>query len=247
MSSSLSASSSPQLCSANEIHQQANTLREEGKTLEALNLYNYALVAFQKIQDYKGVLGVLCDRLISWQHLFSHSEDRIYAIFAKNDAKAMLKIAQEHDIHDRDHLLHFLMGKTSMPLNDFERAERAFAQGLSLYPYKDAERGEWFAYHGEAMYKNGKKEEGKALILEGIQEIHNRKNTTDSYRFNVWSSGAYLRLARVLIDDQKAEEALVYLTKAEEIILNDPRLIVRKQHLETLQKKLQQAVSQIHP
>lgn len=50
------------LCTASTPHQQADVLREEGKTLEALNLYNQALVDYQQKRDYHGVLGVLCGR-----------------------------------------------------------------------------------------------------------------------------------------------------------------------------------------
>lgn len=223
--------------SAKEMHQQADIFREEGETLEALNLYTHALILFQKEQDYKGVLGVLCDRLISWQHLFSHEEDRIYAIFAKNEAEAMRIIAQEHNIQDRNYLIHFLFGKSYMPLKNFEQAECEFKQALDLYPYDNAEKGDWLAHLGEAMCRNGKPEEGEAFILEGIHQIHAHQNEEDSYRIHVWTSGAYLRLAKILIDDQKIEEAQICFAKAEEIILNDPRLIVRKQHLEAVQKK----------
>lgn len=80
------------------IQEEADTLREAGKTLEALDLYNHALVGYQQIKDYHGILRVLCGRPISWQHLFNHEEDKLYAILARKEAEAILAIAKQQDI-----------------------------------------------------------------------------------------------------------------------------------------------------
>lgn len=93
---------------------------------------------------------------------------------------------------------------------------------------------------GEAIYKNGRKEEGERVILEGVQQIQAHQDVEDSFQINVWISGAYLRLAKILINDQNFEQAKVYLSKGEEIVLSDPRLVIRKQQLEILKKKINQ-------
>lgn len=226
--------------SAEVVREQADVLREEGKTLEALNLYNQALVSFQQKHDYKSILSVLCGRLISWQHLFNHEGDKVYAILARKEAESMLEIAQEHNIHDRDHLIHFLFGKSCIFLKDFKCAEIEFKQATDLYPLNNAEKGDWLAHLGEAIYKNGRQEEGKRVILEGVQQILAHQDLEDSFKINVWASGAYLRLAKILINDQKIEQAKIYLSKGEEIVLKDPRLVIRKQQLEILKKKINQ-------
>lgn len=225
---------------AEVLREQADILREEGKTLDALNLYNQALVNFQQKHDYNGILGVLSGRLISWQHLFNHEEDKVYAILARKEAESMLAIAQEYGIHDRDYWIHFLFGKSYIFLKDFKCAEVEFKQAVDLYPHNNAEKGDWLAHLGEAIYKNGRKEEGERVILEGIQQIHAHRDVEDSFKINVWISGAYLRLAKILIRDQKIEQAKIYLSKGEEIVLKDPRLVIRKQQLETLKKKINQ-------
>lgn len=226
--------------SAEVLREQADILREDGKTLDALNLYNQALVNFQQKHDYNGILGVLCGRLISWQHLFNHEEDKVYAILARKEAESMLAIAQEYGIHDRDYLIHFLFGKSCIFLKDFKCAEVEFKQAFDLYPNNNAEKGDWLAHLGEAIYKNGRKEEGERVVLEGIQQIHAHQDVEDSFKINVWISGAYLRLAKILMSDQKIEQAKIYLSKGEEIVLKDPRLVIRKQQLETLKKKINQ-------
>lgn len=226
--------------SAEMLREQADILREKGKTLDALNLYNQALVSFQKRRDYNGILGVLSGRLISWQHLFNHEEDKVYAILARKEAESMLAIAQEHNIHNRDYLIHFLFGKSCIFLKDFKCAEIEFKQAVDLYPQDNAEKGDWLAHLGEAIYKNGRKEEGERVILEGVQQIQAHQDVEDAFKINVWISGAYLRLAKILISDQKSEQAKTYLSKGEQIVLKDPRLVIRKQQLEILKKKMDQ-------
>lgn len=226
--------------SVERLHEQADILREQGQTLAALNLYNHALVSYQKKYDYNGILDVFLGRLISWQHLFNHEEDKVYAILARKEAESFLALANEHGIHDRDHHLHFLFGKTCIFLKDFPRAEIEFQQAVELYPHDDAERGDWLAHLGEAIYKNGRKEEGEKVILEGIQHIQAHQQKEDSFKINVWISGAYLRLAKMLINDQKIELAKSYLHKGGEIVLKDPRLVIRQQQLEILKNKIRE-------
>lgn len=224
--------------SAETLQKQADVLREEGKTLEALNLYNQALVNYQKKHDYNGVLAVLSSRLISWQHLFNHEEDKVYVILARKEAESMLAIAHEYGIHDKDYLIHFLFGKSCIFLKDFNCAEIEFKKAIELFPHHNSEKGDWLAHLGEAIYRNGRQEEGERVILEGIQQIQSHQNDTDSFRINVWISGAYLRLAKILINDNKIEQAKIYLHQGEKIVLNDDRLVIRKQQLEGLKEKL---------
>lgn len=220
------------------LQEKADILREEGHTLDALNLYNQALVGYQQKHDYNSVLTVLSGRLISWQHLFNHGEDKVYAILARKEAESMLAIAEEYGIHNRDYLIHFLLGKSCVFLKDFQCAEIEFKQAVESYPQDNAEKGDWLAHLGEAIYKNGRKEEGEKIILEGIQQIQSHQDKEESFKINVWVSGAYLRLAKILISDQKIERAKIYLSKGEEIVLKDPRLVIRKQQLEILKKKI---------
>jgi len=218
----------------------ADALREEGRTLEALDLYNQALVDFQQNHDYNGILAALSGRLISWQHLFNHEEDRVYAILARKEAEAILAIAQEHNIHDKDLLIHFLLGKSCIFLKDFKCAEMEFTQTVALCPQDSAEKGDLLTHLGEAIYKNGRPEEGERMILEGVQQIQTHQEGRDPFTMNVWISGAYIRLAKILMSDQKMEQANIYLSKAEEIILKNPKLVIRKQQLDILKKKIKQ-------
>jgi len=214
-----------------EIQKEADIVREEGKSLMAIDLYNQAIVRYQEDKDYTSMIGALTGRLLSWKHLFYKTQDRIYAIFVKKEAEAMLEILKEHHLLDRLYLVHFLNGTSSILLKDYTSAENEFRQAVELYPKENAEKGDWIGHLGDAMYRNGKKEDGKKTMLQGIEIIKQRSDQIDSFLFNVWVSGANLRLAKLLKVDNPSESNQ-YLEKAKEIIDSDDRLVIRKQQLQ---------------
>jgi tetratricopeptide (TPR) repeat protein len=228
---------------ATELQKQADVLREEGESLQAIDVYNQAIVRYQEDKDYANMMGALTGRLLSWKHLFYKTEDKIYAIFVKKEAEAMLEIAKEHQLLDRLYLIHFLNGTSAILLKDYPVAEKEFGQAVELYPNNHAEKGDWIAHLGEAVYRNGRKEEGKRLILQGVQIIEEKSSQIDSFVFNVWVSGAYLRLAKLLKPDN-IKESQLFLSKAKKIIDSDVRLVIRKQQLESFIRESQMAVGQ---
>jgi tetratricopeptide (TPR) repeat protein len=197
----------------------------------AIDLYNQAIVRYQEAKDYAAMIGAQTGRLLSWKHLFYKTEDKIYAIFVKKEAEAMLEIAKEHDLLDKFYLIHFLNGTSAILFKDYNSAETEFSKAVELYPDENAEKGDWIAHLGDAMYRNGKKEEGKKRILQGVELIKERASQIDSFIFNVWVSGAYLRLAKLLRTDNPAESQQ-FLNLSKEIIVSDSRLVIRKQQLE---------------
>ncbi len=143
--------------------------------------------------------------LISWQHLFNHGEDKVYAILAMQEAESMLAIAEGYDIHDRDHLIHFLFGKSCIFLKDF----RAEIESDRTLPSRQCGKRGLDGPFGRGDLPEWAKRGGERVILEGVQQIE-AHNDIDSFRINVWVSGAYLRLAKLLINDN-IDQAKIYL------------------------------------
>lgn len=228
---------SSSLCAmtATEMQKEADVLREAGESLKAIDLYNQAIVHYAEDKDYTDILRAMTGRLLSWKHLFYKTEDNIYAIFVKKEAEAMLEIAREYNLLDKLYLIHFLNGTSAILLKNYQIAEKEFSQAVGLYPIDNAEKGDWTAHLGEAIYRNGRKEEGKKMILQGVQKIEENSSQIDSFLFNVWVSGAYLRLAKLLKTDDPNESEF-FLAKAKKIIDLDARLVIRKQQLESFLK-----------
>lgn len=227
----VSITTSVHAASAVELQKEADKIREEGESLKAINLYNQSIVSFQESKDYSSMIGALTGRLLSWKHLFYKTEDNTYAIFVKKEAETILEVAKAHHLMDRLFLIHFLNGTSAILLKDFDSAEKEFSKAIDLYPSDNAEKGDWIAHLGDAMYRNGKKEEGKKKILQGIDIIKQKSSQIDSFLFNVWVSGAYLRLAKLLKTDNPIESQL-FFNQAKSIIDSDSRLVIRKQQLE---------------
>lgn len=224
------------LATAAQLQKRADVLREEGQSLKAIDVYNQVIVRYQEDRDYANMIGALTGRLLSWKHLFYKTGDKIYAIFVKKEAEAILEVAKEHGLRDRIHLFHFLNGTSAILLNDYPAAEKEMGQAVELYPNDNAEKGDWMAHLGEAIYRNGRKDEGRKLILQGVQFIEEKSSQIDSFLFNVWVSGAYLRLAKLLKPDNQGESE-VFLVKAKKIIDSDDRLVIRKHQLESFLKE----------
>lgn len=74
------------------------------------------------------------------------------------------------------------------------------------------------------------------MILDGVQIIDAHATELDPFLYNVWVSGAYLRLAKLLKTDNP-EESHFYFEKAKKIIDSDNRLVIRKQQLEAFQQE----------
>lgn len=220
-----------------ELQKQADILREEGQSLRAIELYNQAIVQYQEAKDYAQVIGALTGRLLSWKHLYYKTEDKIYAIFVQKEAEAMLAIATEHRLTNKLHLMHFLNGTSAILLQDYPNAEEEFGKAVALYPNEVAEKGDWLAHLGEAVYLNGRKEVGKKMILQGVQKIEDNRSQLDPFLFNVWVSGAFLRLAKLLKSDN-VQESQDFLSKAKKIIDSDPKLVIRKQQLDAYMREL---------
>jgi tetratricopeptide (TPR) repeat protein len=220
-----------------ELRKQGDILREEGQSLKAIDTYNHAIVHFQEDKDYSNMMEALTGRLLSWKHLFYKTNDKVYAIFVMKEAEEMLEIAKEHRLYDKLFLIHYLNGTAAILLKDYSVAEKEFKLSVESYPFDNAEKGDWIAHLGDAMYLNGKKEEGKKLILQGIQKIQDNASQIDSFYFNVWVSGAYLRLAKLLRTDNQ-EESQMYFLKAKKMIDSDDRLVIRKQQLEAYIKEM---------
>lgn len=218
-----------------ELQRQAFELREQGETLKAIALYDQALDQFQKEKNYNGMFSALNGRLIAWKHLFYETEEPLYSLFVKQHADALQFLAQKHSLSDRQALVSFQLGTAHTQLKDYKEAETELAKAFNLYPRDDAEKGDWLAHLGFVEYLNGKKESGKAHILEGIAHIKAKASTADAFRINVWLSGAYLRLAILLQTDDPALSH-IYWEQADALIKAHPELAIRSRQLAKFRK-----------
>jgi len=216
-----------------KLHVEAEELREQGRFAEALVKINDALAGYQAQHDQAKVSEVLQSRFLIYKHLFLWSGDIAYAFLARSDARSSFDIAQELALSEVLPSVYFRLGEAEMLLAHFKEAVANYQKAVESYPGESAEKGDWRYHWGEALYRSGYKAEGKKKILEGLAEIQKNADHREAFLIHVWESGAFLRLADLLREDDP-DLAKDYFQKAKKIIDADDRLILRKKQLDQL-------------
>lgn len=232
-------------CSLEQLHanpkeatvELATRLREEARPLEAVDIYNKSIASMLSFGRRDHLAEALVGKMISWNHLAEKTGERIYLLLALNEVELLTKVDQAYDLHTPAYLMHYLKGKALQLLEEYPISMVEFGNAASLLPESDLQKGDWIIHHGNSMMLAGKIEEGKQRIFEGLRRLKMDQERIDSFQYNVWLSGAYIKLARALADHDR-EEAKLYYFFAQDVVEKDPRLIVRTQQLEKLWDKL---------
>lgn len=219
--------------SKSKAHNDAEIAREENRHLDALKLIEEAFLDYQKEENYEGFVQALQSRCLTYKHLFLLTKDKTFGIMAKKDAEVSLEVAQEHNLSNTLGSCYFRLGEISTLFEDYEKAIKNYQKALENYHGTSCEKGDYRYHLGEALYKSGKKEEGREALLAGLKEIQKNRSEVNDFLANVWESGCYMKLAEVLREDEP-EEAKKYLERAREIAESDPKLIIRKRQIEKL-------------
>ena len=242
-----------------KLHGLSAQSRESGDPIKALELNVDAMIAYSDDKDRLGFAEVQADRAISLDHLARKTSDPFfhqgYLILAKNAAQSAVELAEESGDSKALAIPYLRFGKALEDLNKIPEAVEAYQkafQNMTQNPPENHNRAAVLAdvkvHLYSAMYENGQKEALKDLeeairsfdeveVLSDTQfEAQGKQlkyNQEPSYNYNVWVSGAHLKMASILKDDdpQKAEE---HLHKAEEIINLDNRLTLRHEQLEKI-------------
>ncbi|HEX9817764.1 MAG TPA: hypothetical protein VGA89_02645 [Patescibacteria group bacterium] len=179
----------------NTFHAQDEIAREQDQHLKALKLIEEAFIEYQKTKDYAGFAQALQSRCLIYKHLFLLTNDRAFAVIARQDAKASLELAEFHDLQTVRGSSYFWLGEIEMLFEDFTQAVDYYRQALANYSGTDCEKGDYRYHLGEALYRSGDKEAGRRELEQGLKEIQDNGHEVDSFLAHVWESGAHLRMA----------------------------------------------------
>ncbi len=221
--------------SGSELLSRGRELREREQFLEALNALNEALLQLQREGNTELFIHALGDRSQVWRHLFFQAGEIGFAVLARADAQSMLDISHLKHFQDKLHTAYFALGKSDLLFGDADAAVEHIEMALNHFKGPAAEKGDWICHLGEALFLQGHAKQAREKVLEGVRLIEQGKGEIGEYEYHVWLSGAYLQLAKQL-KAEHPEEARQYLSKAEEIILEDDRLSLRRRQMEELKK-----------
>ncbi len=231
---------------AKQLHSQAEEARESGNLLKALELTDQATVAYQEERDIAGMAEIQASRFSTLKHLYQTTGDRNYLILAKHAAQSGVDIARADGQSAALGIPLFNLGKALEPLEEYSEAIQAYQQSIEALeanpdsrPNLEATVLDIKGHLYACQYKNGDKSAGgraeQTLLdlekaFEGIEED---QGFGLSYLRNVWVSGAHMRLALILKDDQP-EKAREHLEAARKIIDADERMVLRRGQLKQL-------------
>lgn len=227
---------------ARKIHGQALQARESGDPLSALKLADQAMVEYQKSGDKLGFAEIHADRALSMRHLWQSSDDASWLICSLHESEAAVDLAQESGDQTALAIPYFNLAKIQEDLADFETAIDSYQEAVKLITEnppashdRDGVRADFRIHLAVCELKNGD-QSAEERVLAGIKELEeSNEREVSKFNFDVWMSGAYLSLAEVL-NTAEPDKARRYLANAKEIIETNPKLVVRKDQLEKLEK-----------
>lgn len=223
--------------SPNDLHRKSEEARENDQLQESLDLIEDAIVEYEDEENFEGVARAMQSKVLSFKHLFLLNGDLKYREFAKEAADESLRIATRHNLENVLSSCYFRLGEVANLFEDYDSAVKNFQKSLDLYNGTQAEKGDYTYHLGEALYHAGDKLKGKETVLKGLSEIRDNRHEVDEFLANVWESGALMKLALLLKNDEP-ENAKKYLDEAENIINSDNRLVIRKRQLEQAKNTL---------
>lgn len=214
-----------------KLHQQAEDLREQGKLLGALKLYEEVIVGYQQEKNYSDLIEALSGRALTYKHFFYLTKDIVFAYLSKSDITTAFEICDNYQLTESQYKLFFNLGETEILFQKYSEAVINFQKSIDLYPGDDSQKGRYYEHLGEAQYLNGDTEAGLRSILLGLDQIRKFKSETDSFLINVWESGCLMKLFSFTKDKK-------YLDEAQKIIYSNPRLVIRKRQISELSQNL---------
>jgi tetratricopeptide (TPR) repeat protein len=213
-----------------DLHHQAEKLREQEKFLDALKIYEEVFLKYQAEKNYFGLADSLLGKCLTYKHLWLTNQDPVYIIVAKNTVKSAIKICKIKKVKNLLYRCYFNRAEIYMLQKKYTKAIKYFQKTLDNFSEKNSETGRFLNHLGEAQYLNGDEKLGLINLKKGLELIRQYASTTNSFLIHVWETGVLMKLAYFLKDKK-------YLSEAENIILSDDRLIIRKRQIEELKKE----------
>ncbi len=225
---------------ARQLHAKALKLREQKNIVEAQKVDQEALDEYAKDKDVLGFSELLSMHAKSYLHQYHFSQFKPYLLLAKHIAQAGVDIAEESGDPSQIILPLFNLGEVCADSGDLPAAVEAYKKAVELQEKSPTERhnrrsvlANFKVHLTTTEYANG----DKSALVRAEEALKDLEESDDAnpYERHVWESGAHMRIAQMLQDDNK-EKAQEHLQRAKEIIDDDPELVIRKEQWEKLAK-----------
>lgn len=227
--------------SGRKILGKAEMAREEGDFIKALNYVNEAMVKCSQENDFLGFSEVLTSCFLTLRHLSEEYGDQNFMIIAKHYAMAGVEIAETSGDPKALAIPFARLAQANATLNNWSEAVELFRKAISNmkehapeYHDRPAVVADMLSQLSQAEYMAGDKS-AKDRLDQAINELNNSEEIR--YNKDVWLSGAYMRGAEMLWEEDP-ESSKKYLREAKKIIDANPELKLRSVQLQKLSERL---------
>ncbi len=223
-----------------EIHGRAEQARESGEFLESLKLLDEATTVYAEDKDYLGMSEAQSSKYLALRHLSEKTNERQFLILAKFAALCAVEMAIASGDKTALAMPYAKLGTAYRELEQIPDAIESYRKAIENFEQNPPElhnrpavlldiKGHLYTVE----YMNGDRS-----ALSRAEQIIEELEKTDEIAYNkdVWLSGAHMRIAGILKDDDP-EKAKVHLQKAKEIIDSNPDLKLRTGQWEKLAKE----------
>lgn len=224
---------------ARQILGKANQAREDGDFEQALIFNDQAVLAFQAEGDLLGLAEAQSYRSLTFRHLYEKTNDKNFLLIGKGAARTGVEIAEGSGSKESLAIPYFNLAKAYDDLGELDEAienYRKAVENITNNPPAIHNRptivADFKVHLATSEYRNGDKS-ALERAEQALKELEDAETGVDTYNKPVWLSGAHMRIAQMLKEDdpQKAKE---HLEKAKEIVDSDKTLTLRKEQLEKL-------------
>ncbi len=201
-----------------ELIDQSEKQREQGALSDALASIDNAIALAGEEANYIELLEAIAHKLEIWKSFHAKTQQSVFWELLKGDAEAGLYIAEAYNIQSHPRAVMLLRrGTYDMFRKNYEAAVDWFQKACAALPENEqaGTRAEFLGYLGEA--------EGNAGRIEGIthleQALAEVQASSDMRPFHkmVIESGIHLRVAKVLVQMGREEEARAHWQSAKNI------------------------------
>lgn len=220
-----------------KLHGQAEEAREGGDFEKALVLTDQAMIAYQKAGDDLGLAEVQASRFITFRHLLQNTGYKGYEVLMRVTAETSVELARLSKVPESMALPLFNLGKAYQEMQMYKEAilvlEEATTEITTNPPQMHDRPAVVADIKGHLYYCEYKS--GNKAALEKAEQALNDLEATDEVKYNkdVWITGAHMRIADMLREDDP-EKAKEHLQKAKEIINANPELKLRAEQWKKL-------------
>ncbi|HWA52152.1 MAG TPA: hypothetical protein VG895_03810 [Patescibacteria group bacterium] len=223
-----------------ELHEEVEKLRENGHFWKALKISYDAIAAYINEKNYSSLSDLEGSISLTYRHLFNQTGDKNYLVLAESAAECGIEIAKFNNLENAVAIPTYNLAKVQEEMGSVGEAAETYEDALEVFqknPPQDHNRPGVLAdmkiHAFTCQYKAGDKS-ALPKVLSAIEELQKSgEETVSKYNYDVWLSGAHIKLAEALKDEDK-DLARKHLDEAKKIIDGNADLKLRKEQWEKL-------------